>query len=194
MGIEAKKLKYEILPGLSEKQLREHHDVLYVGYVNKLAEIREIHKAADKSKANATFSDFRELKLEESFALDAVILHEYYFDNLGGNSIPSAFIESRLARDFGSFESWQEDLIASGLSARGWVVLAEDIDGTLRHFVCDTHNQGGIWGYRPILVLDVYEHAYFIDYGTNRKEYLNAFLKNLDWKVVEDRLRIISSR
>jgi Fe-Mn family superoxide dismutase len=188
MIFEPQKLNYKELDGISEKQLSEHHDVLYAGYVKKVNEIREKLPLVDKSSANGTYSDIRELKLEESFALNGVFLHELYFDNLGGDGAPTEDMEARLIEDFGSFQDWQEDLIACGISARGWVILAEDIDGTLRHFTCDLHSQGGIWGYIPILVLDVYEHAYFIDYGTNRKDYIKSFIKNIDWTTVENRL------
>lgn len=187
MVFEAKELKYKELPGLSAKQLNEHH-VLYEGYIKKINEIREKLSLIDRSASNATYSDYRELKLEGSFALNGVILHELYFANLGGDGVPSKSIEDRLISDFGSFQDWQQDLIACGIAARGWVILAEDVDGTLKHFLCDLHNQGAIWGYKPILALDVYEHAYFMDYGTNRKEYIGSFIKNLNWKVIESNL------
>ncbi len=180
-----KPLKYKELPGLSAKQLSEHHDVLYVGYINKVNEIRGALASADLSKANATFSDIRELKIEEGFAMNGVILHERYFDNLqAGGSRPSGKIAQLIDRDFGSYDKWAAELLACGLSARGWVVLAYDLfDGQLHNYVCDLHNQGGVWGAVPLLVLDVYEHAYFIDSATARKKYLEAFLQNIDWSV-----------
>ena len=180
-----KPLKYKELPGLSERQLAEHHDVLYAGYVNKTKEIREALKAADRSKANGVWSDLRELKLEESFAVNGVVLHERYFDNLkAGGAAPSGAVAEYLAQDFGSIESWSADAVACGIAARGWVVLAFDLnDGKLHNYICDVHNQGGVWGAIPLLVLDVYEHAYFLDYATARKKYLESLLKNLDWSV-----------
>ena len=104
---EVKKLKYESLDGLSEKQLREHHDALYAGYVKKIGEIEEKLKNVDVSTANASYSDLRELKMEETFALNGVKLHEGYFDNMnkGGNE-PSGAIKEMLARDFGSYENF----------------------------------------------------------------------------------------
>ncbi len=180
-------LKYKELPGLSEKQLAEHHDVLYAGYVKKVNEIRTALASVDLSKANGTFSDLRELKVEEGFALNGVKLHEAYFDNMtptGG--APSGVVAEWIAADFGSYEKWAADFAACGLAARGWVVLAFDFsDGKLHNYVCDIHNQGGIWGAIPLLVLDVYEHAYFLDYATARKKYVDGFMMNLDWSVAD---------
>jgi Fe-Mn family superoxide dismutase len=181
--LQAKPLKYKDLPGLSEKQLAEHHDVLYAGYVKKTNEIRTKLENVDLMNVNATYSDLRELKVEETFALNGVKLHERYFDNIGGKGgAPEGKIAELLMRDFGSFEKWAAEFVGCGMAARGWVVLAYDLEeGRLMNVVCDVHNQGGVWGQLPVLVLDVYEHAYFIDYATGRKKYLETFMQNVDW-------------
>ena len=187
---EIKKLKYTELDGLSEKQLREHHDVLYVGYVKKMGEIEEKLKNVDLSTANATYSDLRELKMEETFALNGVKLHEGYFDNMasGGNS-PSGKISEMIANDFGSYENWEKEFKAMSLCARGWVVLGYDLDEKkLKNVLCDSHNQGAPWNMLALLIMDVYEHAYFIDYATGRKAYIEAFFNNIDWKYVDMRI------
>src|SRR3990167_8134111 len=178
-------LKYKELPGMSEKQLSEHHDVLYAGYVKKVNEIRVALANADRAGANATWSQLREMKLEEGFALNGVILHERFFDNLTPNgNADGGQVKDWLAPDFGSLEKWAEEFAACGLAARGWVVLALDLkDGKLHNYLADMHNQGGIWGAIPLLVLDVYEHAYFLDYATARRKYIDVFMKNLDWNV-----------
>ena len=183
-----KPLKYASLDGLSEKQIGQHHDVLYAGYVKKTNEIRKALETVDKSATNATFSQLRELKVEETFALNGVKLHEFYFDNLGGKgNEASGTIGEWIAQDFGSFSAWAEEFKAEGIASRGWVVLALDLEeGRLHNFVCDIHNQGGIWAAVPVLVLDVYEHAYFLDYATNRKGYLEAFMKNVKWEEAND--------
>ncbi|MEK7162581.1 MAG: superoxide dismutase, partial [Patescibacteria group bacterium] len=104
---EVKPLKYKELDGLSEKQLKEHHDVLYAGYVKKIDEIEEKLKKVDLASAGATYSELRELKLEETFALNGVKLHEGYFDNMGPRpstgSEPSGKILEMIKRDFGSY-------------------------------------------------------------------------------------------
>ncbi len=184
---EAKPLTYKALQGLTEKQLAEHHDVLYVGYVKKTDEIREKLKTVDLTKANGTHSDLRELKLEEGFAVNGVRLHEGYFAAMGGNgSKPTGNLLKMIEKDFGSYEKWEAEFKALGLCARGWVVLAFDWeDMKLHNYICDVHNHGGIWGCSTVLILDVYEHAYFLDYGTKRKDYIEAFFKNLSWKHAE---------
>ena len=186
---DAKKLLFSSsLSGISEKTISIHYEKLYQGYVKKWQEIQEKIGGVDKTSANATFSEIRELKLEESFAANAIILHEAYFDILGGNGNQSGKVVEAISNEFGSFEKWQEEFKALGLSARGWVVLAYDFnDGRLHNYICDMHNQGGIWGAVPILVLDTYEHAYFIDYGSDRKSYIDSFFKNLNWEIINNK-------
>ncbi len=188
MVYEVKELGYKDLPNLTSKQLAEHHDILYKGYVKKLNEINEKLANLNHGSGNGTFGDYRELKIEGSFAYNAVRLHELYFENMGGTGAPSKDMMSKLDESFMSFQDFEEELMDAGLSARGWVVLGLDEDGQLRLHLCDAHNMNGIWGSKPILVMDVYEHAYFIDFGTNRKEYIDGFIKNIEWDVVEKRL------
>jgi Fe-Mn family superoxide dismutase len=98
-----------------------------------------------------------------------------------------------IERDFGSYSAWETDFKATGMAVRGWVVLAYDEeDGTLHNFGSDSHNLGPIWNTVPILVMDVYEHAYMIDYGVKRPPYIDAFIKSIDWQVVNDRLANLS--
>jgi len=196
---EPKPLKYTALEGLSEKQLKEHHDVLYAGYVKKWNEIQEKLKTADRANPNGTFSELRELKLEETFALNGIKLHEGYFDNMvsGGNA-PEGMLEQWITEDFGSYEQWLEEFKAMGVAARGWVVLAMDLDdGRLHNILCDSHNQGGVWNAVALLIMDVYEHAYFLDFATARKAYIDVFVKNIDWAAagaVAERFRLAAFR
>lgn len=172
--------------GLSERQAGEHFK-LYEGYCKKIEEIR---KKIIQEEGNSTYSEIRELKIEEGFALNAVKLHELYFENLGKGNPSGKFLEI-IEKDFGTLENWKKELVSCGLSARGWVVLAYDNkDSKLHNYICDMHNQGGIWDSIPILVLDMYEHAYFIDYGTDKKSYISWFLDNIKWDVIEKRAKI----
>jgi len=191
MAREIKPLAYDELDGLSEKQLKEHHDVLYAGYVKKIGEIEEKLKQVDVSAANGTFSDLRELKLEETFALNGVKLHEGYFDNMILGGSPSTSLRANnqifdlIIRDFGSYEMWEKEFKAMGLCARGWVVLGYDLDERkLKNILCDSHNQGGVWNMVALLIMDVYEHAYFLDYATGRKAYIESFFRNINWDFV----------
>lgn len=174
------------VPGISERQIDEHYSVLYKGYCGKINEISEKLASVDKADANATYSAIRELKREEVFTANAIRLHEGYFDNLGGDGMAGGTIRSWIEEDFGSVEAWEEEFRACGMSARGWVALAYDLtDGRLHNYLSDIHSDG-VWSAIPLLILDVYEHAYFIDYGTGRKSYLDAFFKNIDWQHVND--------
>ncbi|MGE5618922.1 MAG: superoxide dismutase [Sphingomonadaceae bacterium] len=176
------------MDGISRRQIEEHY-TLYQGYVNKTNEIRSKLETVDLSKANQTFSDVRELKVELSFAWNGVKLHELYFENLGGKGgRPEGKVLAALESSYGSFDRWVEDLKASAISARGWVVAALDEDGRIYNYVADAHNSYGIWKAIPLLVLDTYEHAYVIDYGVKRPPYVDAFLKNIDWEPVARRL------
>lgn len=173
--------------GLSERMMKEHYK-LYEGYVKKANEILEKLKTVDKSTANATYSDLRALKLGYSFALDAIKAHEIFFQNISGKGDkPSGWIGSAIEKSFGSYEDWMADMKATGIAARGWVWFAYDWQtGQLFNFLGDAHDAFPIWHATPLVALDVYEHAYMIDYGVNRADYIDAFFKNLDWNSVEE--------
>lgn len=177
------------LDGISENQIKQHW-TLYEGYVNKTNEIWGKLETVDTSKANQTYSDIRELKVELSFAWDGVKLHELYFQNLGGGGgAPNDEVRSALADSFDSYEKWLEDFKASGMSARGWVICSYDPKaGKIFNYIADAHNSYGIWMAVPLLVLDTYEHAYMIDYGVKRPPYIDTFVNNVDWQVVAKRL------
>ncbi|HHW02104.1 MAG TPA: superoxide dismutase [Thermoanaerobacterales bacterium] len=177
------------MPGFSERQILEHFNVLYKGYVNKINEIREKLQFAIRQEANATYSEYRGLKKGETFAMDGVILHELYFENLGGfGGMPEGSLLRRIENDFGSFNDWLQDFRAAGMAARGWVVLAfNPRDRRIHNYLQDAHDQGVIINTAALLVLDVYEHAYFIDYGTRKAEYITAFIQNIDWSAAERR-------
>lgn len=188
-------LEYKVLPlpftkeltGISPKTIEIHHDKLYAGYVAKLNEVNTklvaMRDNADGlAAANQSYSDLRALRLGETFSVNGVYLHEYYFNCLGGNGTPSGSLVEAIAAKWGSLEKFVGMFSASGMAVRGWVVLALDTHvGELKIYGCDSHNQGGVWGCLPLIVLDVYEHAYFIDYGSDRKKYIADFWKNLDW-------------
>lgn len=183
-----KPLPFKDLKGISAKTLEIHHGKLYTGYVNKRNEIEDRLKSADLTAANPTYSELRELKIEETFAGNGVVLHEAYFSGLGGDGgRPSGELMVAIEKEWGSYEKWEAEFKACAMAVRGWVVLAHDInDNRLHNYVGDAHNQGGMWGAIPILVHDVYEHAYFIDYGSNRKAYVEAYMSNINWKKAEE--------
>jgi superoxide dismutase, Fe-Mn family len=175
------------LTGISDKTLAIHHDKLYAGYVTKKDEIAQklesLTKGGDVSSANQSYSELRALKDGETFATNGVYLHEWYFDVLGGDGVPGGALADALTAQHGSVENFMAYMSACGMAARGWTVLCWDThDKALRVYTGDAHNQGGVWGCLPIIVLDVYEHAYFMDYGSDRKAYIADFWKNLNWE------------
>ncbi len=188
--LEAKKFaSIRELNGISQKTMEEHYK-LYQGYVNKTNEIMEKLTTVDRSSANQIYSDLRSLKVDLSFAIGGVKNHEIYFSHLGGKGgMPTGKVAQLIARDFGSHDKWLEDCKASGIAARGWVWLAYDHDWqTLLSVVGDAQNTFPIWNATPVLALDTYEHAYYIDYGVARAKYIDAFFNNVDWSVVEENL------
>lgn len=191
LKIEAKKFSDSILSmeGISKKTVEEHLK-LYAGYVNKYNEIQEKLAALtpdDFAKANQVYSNIRELKTELSFAWGGVVNHEIYFSHLGGGGgMPTGELMKQIETDFGSFDEYKKDLKSTGIAARGWVWTAWNFkEGRLFNYLGDAQNTFPVWYATPILALDTYEHAYFIDYGVNRASYIDAFLNNLDWKKVE---------
>jgi len=178
----------DALKGIGAKTMEIHHDKLYAGYVNKRNEIEEALQKVDRSKANQIYSEMRGLKHEETFAANGQILHEIYFSIMGGDGQPKGEVVDKIKEDFGTFAAWEEDFKATAMVARGWVVLAYDpSDRRLHNFACDAQNQGGVWGTFPILNCDTYEHSYFIDYGSDRKAYVEAFMRNVNWDEVNRR-------
>ena len=177
------------LDGLSAKMMSEHYK-LYEGYIKKANEIQEKVASVDKATANGVYSDLRALKLGLSFAIDAIKGHELFFSHLNANKTsPQESMTKLIEKSFGGFEAWLDDMKATGIAARGWVWSAYDWDsGELINVLGDGHDAYPIWNATPLVALDVYEHAYFIDYGVNRKDYIETFFKNLDWDVIEKRL------
>lgn len=176
------------MKGISKKTVEEHMK-LYQGYVNKYNEITEALSALtddDYAKANQVYSKIRELKLELSFAYGGVVNHEMYFDHLGGaGGEPKGDLATQITKDFGSFENYKKDMKATGISARGWVWTAWNFrEGRLFNYLGDAQNTFPVWYATPVLAMDTYEHAYFIDYGAARAPYIDAFFANLDWKKV----------
>jgi Fe-Mn family superoxide dismutase len=173
------------LDGISRAAVEAHYK-LYEGYVSKRNEILGRLASADADSANQVYSDVRALKVDLSFAIGGIKNHELYFEHLGGHGgDPSGAVAELLDRDFGSVDAWRADLKATGMAARGWAWTAYDWDeGRLFNYIGDAQNTFPVWNATPLVALDVYEHAYFIDYQTDRGAYIDAFFANLDWGVV----------
>lgn len=195
MPYEAKSLKTKTLTGISEKTMSIHHGKLYTGYVNKANEIGDkLGKLRDQiiadiiSGGNTTYSDLRALKQGETFAVNGIYLHEIFFDLLGGDGAYQNAPEfsKAISDKWGSVENFMKYFSECAMASRGWSILCWDIhEQKVMQYNGDAHNQA-VWGCIPIITLDVYEHAYFIDFGSDRKQYIEAFWKNLDWAAAEE--------
>ena len=187
--IAARELRPELydLDGISRASVEAHYK-LYEGYVNKRNEILRRLDGVDMSAANQVYSEIRALKVELTFAIGGIKNHEIYFEHLGGGGgEPEGMIAELIERDFGSVATWRQELKASGMGGRGWAWTAYDWDEQrLFNYIGDTQNTFPIWNATPLVALDVYEHAYFLDYQTDRSSYIEAFFNNLDWRVVND--------
>lgn len=168
------------------------HIRLYEGYVTNINKIDAEYQSGNdqKSLANTTFSYYRELKRGETFALNGVILHELYFENIGGNeAAPDQSIINKIEKNFGGLQNWQADFIATAKASRGWAVLSYDQRSEqYRNISLDAHDLGIIAYSAPVLVLDMYEHAYFLQYADKKVDYINNFMNNINWSVIERRM------
>jgi Fe-Mn family superoxide dismutase len=177
------------LDGLSEKLLRSHHQNNYSGAVKRLNAIRG--RLRELPFASATGFDLNGLKREELIATNSTLLHELYFDGLGAAPEPmTPAMALALAGSFGSVERWREEFVAMGKAlagGSGWVLLVfQPREGTLVNQWAADHTHA-VAGGVPILALDMYEHAYHLDFGAAAGPYVDAFMKNIRWKGVYER-------
>ncbi len=186
------------LNGISAKTNEIHEKKLYAGYVSKRNEVEEkLSKITPEElgAGNQTYSYLRGLKEGETFAANGMILHQLFFSILGGDGNSSGTkIAGAIEKEWGSFENFKNMFTASAMAARGWAILCWDFsDMKLHIYTADAQNQGGVWNCAVLLNVDVYEHAYFIDHGSDRKAYLEVFFKNIDWKKVDELYGRVSS-
>lgn len=192
-------MKYEIknydsllgIDGFGE-QLLKNHFTLYQGYVNNFNKLDELLVTMEKEGKYST-PEYAELNRRLGWEFDGMRLHELYFGNLckGGKVIDAkGKLYAAIAKEFGSYDFWEKDFRAMGaMRGIGWVVLYYDkATGRLFNVWINEHDVGHFSGCVPLLVMDVFEHAYMIDYGLKKVDYINAFFKNIDWDAVEKRM------
>lgn len=179
------------MSGFSEALLKNHF-TLYQGYVTNTNKLLENMNALLKEDKAAT-PEFAEMKRRFGWEFNGMRLHELYFENLGGNGQVNR--EGRLAKkkieDFGSIEAWEKDFRGvATMRGIGWAVLYQDnTTGNLLNFWINEHDAGHPAGCTPLLILDVFEHAFMLDYQLKRPDYIAAFFANVDWQVVESRMK-----
>jgi Fe-Mn family superoxide dismutase len=178
------------LAGFSDNLLKNHF-ALYQGYVtntNKLGEQLSAYLEEDKTAT----PEYAEIKRRFGWEYNGMRLHELYFENVGNASVPlsaNSELAKKINEVFGSFEKWQKDFKATGaMRGIGWVVLYMDnISKNIFNVWINEHDAGHLSGAEPILVMDVFEHAYLSDYGIRRADYIEAFFKVINWVEVEKR-------
>ena len=179
------------MQGFSDPLLKNHF-TLYQGYVTNTNRLMDTLNQMVKDRKTGT-PDYAELKRRFGWEFNGMRLHEYYFENLGGKgeTDKSGKLFSKISEDFGSNETWETDFRAvAGMRGIGWVILYQDpVNGKLFNFWINEHEAGHPVGGIPILVLDVFEHAFMVDYGLRRMDYIAAFFKNIQWTAVEARLK-----
>ncbi|HLG15461.1 MAG TPA: Fe-Mn family superoxide dismutase [Blastocatellia bacterium] len=178
------------LKGLSEKLIRSHWENNYGGAVKALNAVEQRLDAMLKDKDLPAYV-YGDVKREELARTGSVVLHEYYFANLGGDGRAGNEIAASLKQAFGSYERWEDEFRKTGAAlggGSGWVILAFNMHtGEVHNYWAWDHMHNAPMS-RPLLVLDMYEHAYHMDYGAAAARYIDAFMQNVNWEVVNRRL------
>jgi Fe-Mn family superoxide dismutase len=192
MAYEAKDYSKLIgMEGFSETLLKNHF-TLYQGYVTNTNKLMDTLATMLKDGKVGT-PEYAELKRRMGWEFNGMRLHEYYFDNLGSKAAldKSGKLAKKLAENFGSYEDWEKDFRGTGtVRGIGWVILYQDnVSGKLFNQWINEHDVGHPAGCVPILVMDVFEHAFITDYGLKRADYIEVFFKNINWAAAEGRLK-----
>ncbi|MCF6159193.1 MAG: superoxide dismutase [wastewater metagenome] len=177
------------MDGFSDNALKTHF-TLYNGYVKNTNELMNTLSQMIENKSTNT-PEFAELKRRLGWEYNGMRLHEYYFENLTKKRTTiGKTLSAKINETFGSYEAWERDFKGvGGMRGIGWAALYQDVtNGMLVNFWIDEHNANHLAGGNPLLIMDVFEHAFLLDYGTKKAEYIEAFFKNIDWNVVESRL------
>ena len=178
------------MKGFSETLLKNHF-TLYQGYVTNTNKLTDLLGQMLKEGKTST-PEYAELKRRMGFEFNGMRLHEYYFENLGGKTPldKAPALAKKLADAYGGQENWLKDFKATGsMRGIGWAILYQDgMTGILFNQWINEHETGHLAGCRPLLVMDVFEHAFMIDYGLKRADYIEVFFNNVNWTAVEGRL------
>lgn len=180
-------------PYYSKETLMIHFDTLYTGYVNKTNQTEE---KLQQARANHDFSNIKCLEKELSFQGSGAILHQLFFENMGPAipTSPNVQLMEQINQDFGSFEMLKQQMTeaAKVVEASGWCLLVwVPMFNKLEVLQCEKHQNLTLWGCKPLLVLDMWEHSYFLQYKADRAEYIKAFWNIVNWNEVNKRFEKI---
>jgi Fe-Mn family superoxide dismutase len=180
-----KPLKHTEIPGfLSAAQIAPHHTAHYGGALKAVIAADAKLEEATKSGTAGNPNEFAHLKRLINSRGNSVVLHESYFDGLSLKTIdPPKEIKAAIEQRFGSLDKWSNDFIASAKEAAGWAMLVKHpVNGKLYNIVSDEHAMGVLWMAKPLVVIDTYEHAFYIDYQNRKAEYIEKFMSHIDWQ------------
>jgi len=187
-------LKYEAIPGLlTKEQIAPHYNAHYGGALKRYVKIEADLDAMLKDSKPLGGDAFTFMQKDKLNRMNSVLLHELYFDNLHPKpDAPQETIKDAVAKRFGTFDRWQEDFRAVCMASAGWGILARDmVNGKLYNVSSDAHEVGVLWLGQPILVCDVYEHAFYVDYQNRKKDYVDKFLSFVDWNEINQRYQAL---
>lgn len=187
-----KPLKHKSIPGfLSAEQIAPHHTAHYGGALRGYSAADAKVEASIKS-GQSLGDAYGALKRAINSKGNSVVLHEMYFDGLAPKAPdPAANVRSAIEKRFGSLDKWAADFIASAKTAAGWAMLVKHpVNGKLYNVVSDEHSMGVIWMAIPLVVIDTYEHAFYIDYQNRKADYIEKFIGHIDWTAVNARFRV----
>lgn len=182
------------VPGLSDNLLKMHFK-LYEGYVKNSNLVLQKISELNASGQNKT-PEYAGLKRMLGWEMDGMLLHEYYFDNLGAKPLGKDDpLQKKIAADFGSFDQWKADFIATGqIRGIGWVVsYIEPKSGRLVNEWINEHDVGHLAGATPLLIMDVFEHAFITEFGLDRPKYIETFFNNINWEKVSERFKAVTT-
>jgi Fe-Mn family superoxide dismutase len=187
-----KPLKHSSIPGfLSAEQIAPHHTAHYGGALKGYTAADARLEAGVKSGEAVDAAAYGALKRAVNSKGNSVVLHELYFDGIAPEAPdPAADVRKAIEARFGSLEKWSNDFAASAKDAAGWAMLVKHpVSGKLYNVVSDEHAMGVLWMAKPLVVIDTYEHAFYIDYQNRKADYVEKFLDHIDWKEVNARFR-----
>jgi Fe-Mn family superoxide dismutase len=179
-----KPLKHTEIPGfLSAAQIAPHHTAHYGGALKAVVAADSKLEEATKSGNAADPAAFAHLKRLINSRGNSVVLHEFYFDGLAPTAVdPTPELRAAIEQRFGSLDNWSADFVASAKEAAGWAMLVRHpVNGKLYNVVSDEHAMGVLWMAKPLIVIDTYEHAFYIDYQNRKSDYVDKFMAHIDW-------------
>lgn len=189
---DVKPLKHKEIPGfLTAQQIAPHHTAHYGGALKTFVSIDAKFEDSFHKGTSIDPQAYETMQKQKSSRGNSVILHEMYFDGLALKANdPAEGVRKAIEKRFGSLEKWSADFIASAKTAAGWAMLVHHpVNGRLYNVVSDEHAMGPLWLAMPLVVIDVYEHAFYIDYQNKKADYIEKFMQHIDWTEADRRYR-----